>query len=71
MNMFKLPMKFADVFIRSIGDEEIVYEVRDKDTGLLVEPMRIAKYVEANGIVHFDMREVNKDLFAHIKNILA
>jgi len=64
-------MKFADVFIRSITDDEIIYEVRDKDTGLLVEPLRIAKYVKVNGLVHFDMREVNCDLFDHIRNILA
>jgi hypothetical protein len=67
-------MKFADVFIRVIDTlaETVVYEVRDKDTGNLVEPTRLTKYVinDATGIVHFDMREIPVEMFNYISMIL-
>lgn len=73
-NMFKLPNKYADVFVLAINleDEEIRYVVRDKDTGFLVEPIRTTKFIvnEASGMVHFDARECPIKLFQHIYNTL-
>ena len=52
-------MRFADVFISKIDDQEASYEVRDKDTGVLVEPRRSTKYIvnDSTGMVAFDSRE--------------
>jgi hypothetical protein len=72
--MFKIPMKFADVFVLAINieDEEIVYTVRDKDTGICVEPLRHTKFIvnDVTKVVHFDAREVSLDLFSHIYQVL-
>ena len=72
--MFKWPNKFADVFVISINleKEEIQYTVRDKDTGVLVEPLRTAKFIvnEVSGMVHFDARECPARLFQHIYDVL-
>ncbi len=59
-HLFKVPMRFADVFISKIDESGVDYEVRDKNTGLLVEPRRSAKYIvnDATGMVHFDSREI-------------
>lgn len=71
-HLFKVQMQFADVFISSIDDKEIIYEVRDKETGIMSEPARKTKYIlnEVTKRVHFDAREIPMDLFRHIYNTL-
>lgn len=73
-HLFKIPMTFADMFIRSISDDEseICYEVRDKETGNLVEPRRTTPFIinELNKRVHFDAREIPLDQFVLIYNTL-
>lgn len=73
--MFKIPNKFADVFILSIvpEKEQIVYTVRDKDTGVLVEPLRTTKFVinEVDRMVHFDARVVSLDIFQRAYQVLS
>lgn len=73
--MFKIPNKFADVFILSIDPEkeQIEYTVRDKDTGVLVEPLRTTKFVinEADRMVHFDARFVSLDIFQRAYQVLS
>lgn len=71
-HIFKWSNKFADVFISSIDDQEITYEVRDKDTGVMIEPKRKTKYIvnEVSKMVHFDAREIQVELFGHIYQTL-
>lgn len=72
--MFKWPNKYADVFITMIDldKEEVQYTVRDKDTGILVEPSKKSKFIvsASNGMVYFDARECPINLFQHIHNVL-
>lgn len=73
--MFKWPNKYADVFVISINPEreEVEYDVRDKETGVSVEPRRTAKFIvnEPGKLVHFDNRECPIDLFKHIYQTLS
>jgi hypothetical protein len=71
-HLFKVQMRFADVFISKIDDQEVSYEVRDKDTGNLVEPRRSTKYIinDATKMCHFDNREIPLVQFQHIYNVL-
>lgn len=73
-HIYKWTNKFADVFISSINleREEVSYTVRDKETGVLVEPLRKAKFIvnEPGKLVHFDAREMPIDLFSHIYQVL-
>ena len=72
-HLFKLPNKFSDIFIMSINleEEEIRYMARDKETGNLVEPLRTAKFIINDKMVHFDARECPTDLFNHIYQTLS
>ncbi len=70
LHLFKWPNKFADVFFISINDT-IEYEVRDKESGKLVEPKKQAKYVVSGAMVYFDHREIPLELFNHIALVLG
>lgn len=53
---FKIPLQLSDMFVYSITDNQIVYEVRDKSTGGLLEPRKTSVYDVAEGKIHFDNR---------------
>lgn len=61
-------MNYADVFVRTINPEKstITYEVRDKNTGILVEPRRETPFIvnDITKMVHFDAREVPFPMFS-------
>lgn len=71
-HLFKVPMRYADIFISKIDQEQIEYIVVDKDTGVLVEPRRLTKYTinDATKMVLFDAREIPLVQFQHIYNVL-
>jgi hypothetical protein len=66
-------MQFADVFVDKIDQTEISYSVRDRISGVLVEPRRSTKFIvnEADGNVHFDSRFISIPHFQKIYQTLA
>lgn len=70
-HLFKVELERSDMFIRSIDDTHIVYQVREKDTGKLMEAEKKSVYtIATDKRVYFDSRFIALDLFNHIKNIL-
>lgn len=71
-HLFLWPNQFSDVFISSIDDSHIVYTVRDKVTGILMEPPRKTKYMvdEINKMIHLDNRSMPIEQFVHAYNTL-
>lgn len=64
-HLFKIQNQFADVFIKKINKDDLIYEVRDKTTGVLMEPERTARYYidELQKKIHFDERYMSFELF--------
>lgn len=58
-HVYKLQSERADLFIYSITDTHITYEVRDKVEGKLLEPRRTSKYdLTSTGKMFFDGRDI-------------
>lgn len=55
-HLFSVQTPLATLFIRSIDTERkrIVYDVRDKETGILLEPQKDSGYVIFEGNMRFD-----------------
>lgn len=71
-HLYKWPNQFSDVFIISITPDAIIYEVRDKLTGKLMEGQRTVKYVidEIKKDVYFDERTMPLEEFLRAYQIL-
>lgn len=71
-HLYKIENQFADIFIKTITKENIIYEVRDKITGVLMEPERTAKYYidELQKKIHYDERYMSFDLFNRAYSVL-
>lgn len=72
MHVFKLELERNSLFIHSIDwvNEEIVYEVRDKNTGELVEPKCKSHIEFGTDRIFFGTRHIVNDLAKHIIGIL-
>lgn len=72
IHLFKLSNQQADLFISRIdfSKREIDYSVREKDTGVLLEPPNKSKLTITESIILFDGRPVPLDLAKHISVIL-
>ena len=59
-HLYKWRCEFSDVFVSTIDGEQITYTVRDKVTGILMEPPRKSKYVvdEIKKMIYFDERSM-------------
>lgn len=68
---FKINLDRSDLFILEINDTQITYEVRDKESGKLLEPKRTSFYEVLGNQVHFDMRFVPHNTFIHIRRTLT
>lgn len=64
-HLFRWPNQFSDVFVSAIDGEFITYEVRDKLTGVLMEPKRTTKFVvdEIKNSIYLDERTMPMDIF--------
>ena len=66
----RVPLPNSDMFISDINTDlmEIQYEVREKDTGKLMEAMQVVKMSmsEDNNKVHFDNRTIPTKMFNHL-----
>ena len=70
-HVFKLQSTLADLFIYSITEDRITYEVRDKNDGKLLEPKRTSPYtVTGNAKIFFDGRDIDARAAAGIAHIL-
>jgi len=70
--LFKINLDRSDLFILEITDTQIVYEVRDKNDGTLLEPRRTSPYQVLNdGKVHFDRFDLPQNTFVHIRRTLT
>jgi hypothetical protein len=69
----KIPLERSDLFIHALNTDsmEIIYEVRDKETGKLMEPRRTSKLERNKDLLLFDMRHIHQELAGHIKDILT
>lgn len=74
LHLFKLSLQLADLYIHSIdfSKNEIKYEVRDKEEGKLMEPVRLSKFTTNKDQFIFDAnRTIDLNLAKHIQNTLA
>lgn len=57
-HLFMVPLTHGTMFIREIDRHKrtIEYEVRDKEEGRLLEPVRKSPFIIHEGKIHFDMR---------------
>lgn len=72
-HFFKVPSVTSDLFIRSINFDtnRIVYQIRDKETGTLLEPERDSLFVASETQIDFDnIRFINFDYAKFISQIL-
>lgn len=70
-HIYKLQSMLSDLFIYKITDKMIVYEVRDKESGRLLEPRRESPYtITGNGKLFFDGRDIAVETAQEIVNIL-
>lgn len=72
MHVFKITLDLSDLFIHSIDMDKqiIIYEIRDKNNGVLLEPRRSAPLEFYPDKVYFDNRFLETDLFKHVYFIL-
>lgn len=71
-HLFKIQLPNSDMFIREIVGDRITYEVREKDTGKLLEHQRTSKFdVGSDQCVHFDNRYIHVSVFARVLQTLA
>lgn len=69
-HLYKIQLQLADLFISKITDTHIHYEIRDKETGKLIEPAKVSPYTVHEGKIHFDMRFITVELAARIVELL-
>ena len=72
IHLFRISNQQADLFISSINlkNKDISYTVRDKETGMLLEPPNKSKLTVTEQTVLFDGRPVPLDLAHYIEQIL-
>lgn len=70
-HLYKIPSITSDLFIYQITDTHIVYEVRSKDDGKLLEPRRKSPYsIASDNRMYFDSRDISVEQAAAIIHIL-
>lgn len=64
-HLYKWINQYSDVFISAIDGDSITYTVRDKVTGVIMEPPRKTKYVvdEIKKMIYMDERSMHMDEF--------
>lgn len=72
MHFFKVCLNHADLFISSLdlSAKTIAYSVRDKETGILLEPHFKSKLVMNDKQVTFDHRFIDLNFAKHIEATL-
>ncbi len=66
-HLFKISTPLSDMFISTVVDDRITYEVRSKDDGKLLEPKRTSKFsLGSDDNIHFDNRFIPVDMFAQM-----
>lgn len=55
-HLLKIPLDLSDLFIAAIDEKYITYQIRDKETGRLLEPPRKSPYMVLEDKIQFDMR---------------
>lgn len=60
-HLIKIPLQLSDLFVEALDRElkTITYSVRDKEKGLLMEPLRCSKWELIESDIHFDMRHIS------------
>ena len=66
----KVQLELSDLFIREITADTITYQVREKDTGKLLEAEKTSKIEVATDKIHFDMRFMQPSYFEFVKDLL-
>jgi hypothetical protein len=70
----KVSSERSDLFIWDLKDGDgahITYEVREKDTGKLLEPKRTSKFDVTEKGIFFDGRDINISLAKYVKACLS
>lgn len=57
-HLFKVELERSDLFIESLDNDFIVYEVRDKESGKLLEPKHRSKVEFGGDRILFDNRHL-------------
>lgn len=72
MHLFKVNLNLADIFISELDLSKgvIAYSVRDKETGILLEPHLESKLLVNDKQVMFDSRFIDKNYAKHIEETL-
>jgi len=73
IHLFKVQLQHSDMFIKrlSFTTKMIVYSIRDKVTGNLLEPVKVSKFEEASdGTIKFDERFIATPFAKYIQETL-
>lgn len=72
MHLVKVCLQLADLFIESLdlSEKTIVYSVRDKETGILLEPHFKSKLTMNEQQILFDHRHIDLRYAKHIEEVL-
>jgi hypothetical protein len=72
IHVVKVPLEKADLFIHLFNEDKrlLTYEIRDKETGVRLEPKRTSNYEIKEGKLMFDMRYITLELGNYINKLL-
>lgn len=71
-HLVKIPLNHADMFVRSIGEGTITYDIRDKEKGTPMEPIVTSPLIAGDGKLYFDKdRFITFAQFSYLNQVLG